>query len=416
MSEQVQGLSDAQDPNLSSEERHLLRIGALQKQKPWFLTFFGDLREYFFPAKLPSLQITSKPLSQKDIGAGAFIYSPSKDIPEGYSGRRLDSLQPGVAIDSDHLDRLANTGQEIPGYAVFYHNLKDYFFPPKQQPLKVTSKPVQVKDIWGFSAGNKRNASFVSALLHVGAVAFLFLASTTMIMEEEIKTTVNLIAPDIDIAAYVPKPKPKQMGGGGGGGDNSPIPASKGQLPKLALRQFVPPAAVVHNPSPKLVMQPTIIVPPDVALPQVDINAWGDPLANVGPPSNGPGSRGGIGTGSGGGVGSGKGAGFGPGEGGGFGGGVYRIGGGVTQPTVIFQVEPEYSEEARKAKFQGTVVLYVVIDEKGLPRQLKVVRPLGLGLDEKAVEAVKRWRFRPGYLNGKAVAVEATVEVNFRLL
>ena len=416
MSEQVHGLGETQDPNLTSQERHLLGIGAVQIQKPWFLTFFTDLKEYFFPPKLPPLQITSKPLSQNEIGAGSFIYSPSTDIVESDVGKRLELLHPGIKIDSDHLERLAHTGQDMPGYAAFYYNLKDYFFPPKQQPLKVTSKPVQVKDIWGFTGGYKRNAVFISALFHVGVVAFLFLAVSTMIVEEEVKTTINLIAPDVNISTYLPKPKPKQMGGGGGGGDNSPIPPSKGQLPKLALKQFVPPAAVVNNPSPKLIMQPTIVVPPDIMLPEVDINAWGDPLANAGPPSNGPGSRGGIGTGDGGGVGSGSGAGFGPGEGGGFGGGVYRIGGGVTQPTVIFQVEPEYSEEARKAKFQGTVVLYVIIDEKGLPRQLKVVRALGLGLDEKAMEAVKRWRFRPGYLNGKAVAVEATVEVNFRLL
>jgi TonB family protein len=95
---------------------------------------------------------------------------------------------------------------------------------------------------------------------------------------------------------------------------------------------------------------------------------------------------------------------------------VYRIGGGVTAPTLIYKVEPEYSEEARKAKYQGTVVLYVVVDERGLPRDLRIVRALGLGLDEKAVDAVKQWRFRPGYLNGKPVPVAATVEVNFRLL
>ena len=163
-------------------------------------------------------------------------------------------------------------------------------------------------------------------------------------------------------------------------------------------------------------MQPTILVPTGVDLPDVDIMAWGDPLGVVGPPSSGPGSGGGIGSGSGGGVGPGKGGGYGPGEGGGIGGGVYKIGGGVTAPTLISKVEPEYSEEARKAKFQGTVVLYVVVDEKGLPRDLRVVRALGLGLDEKAIEAVKKWRFRPGYLNGKAVAVAATIEVNFRLL
>ena len=83
---------------------------------------------------------------------------------------------------------------------------------------------------------------------------------------------------------------------------------------------------------------------------------------------------------------------------------------------MILKVEPEYSEEARKAKFQGTVVLMVVVDEKGNPRDLKVIRPLGLGLDQKAIEAVEKWKFRPGMKDGKAVAVQATIEVNFRLL
>ena len=82
---------------------------------------------------------------------------------------------------------------------------------------------------------------------------------------------------------------------------------------------------------------------------------YGDPLGKLGPPSNGPGSGGGIGSGNGGGVGSGKGGGFGPGEGGGVGGGVFRVGGGVTAPALLYKVEPEYSEEARKAKYQGTV-------------------------------------------------------------
>ena len=93
-------------------------------------------------------------------------------------------------------------------------------------------------------------------------------------------------------------------------------------VPEFAARQFVPPAAVVNNPNPKLLMDPTLIGPPDVQLPNNNMNVWGDPLAKIGPPSNGPGSGGGIGSGSGGGVGSGKGAGFGPGEGGGTGGGT----------------------------------------------------------------------------------------------
>ena len=105
-----------------------------------------------------------------------------------------------------------------------------------------------------------------------------------------------------------------------------------------------------------------------------------------------------------------------PGSGGNTGGGAYKIGGGVSAPAVILKVEPEYSEEARKAKFQGAVVLALIVDEKGNPREIRVVRPLGLGLDQKAIEAVEKWRFRPGLKDGKAVPVQATIEVNFRLL
>ena len=174
--------------------------------------------------------------------------------------------------------------------------------------------------------------------------------------------------------------------------------------------------AVVNNPNPKLTMDPSIIVPPDVTLPNVNMAQYGDPLAKIGPASNGPGSGGGIGSGSGGGVGSGKGGGFGPGEGGGVGGGVFRVGGGVSAPVLLFKVEPEYSEEARKAKYQGTVLLYIEVDPSGHATNIRVQRSLGLGLDEKAIEAVKKWKFRPGAKDGKAVTVAATIEVNFRLL
>ena len=143
---------------------------------------------------------------------------------------------------------------------------------------------------------------------------------------------------------------------------------------------------------------------------------YGDPLAKLGPASNGPGSGGGIGTGQGGGVGSGNGPGFGPGEGGGIGGGVFRAGGGVTPPALISKVEPEYSEEARKAKYQGVVLLYVEVAPNGRAQNVRVLHSLGLGLDQKAMEAVMKWKFRPGTKDGKPVTVVATIEVSFRLL
>ena len=143
-----------------------------------------------------------------------------------------------------------------------------------------------------------------------------------------------------------------------------------------------------------------------------------DPLGKIGPPSNGTGSGGGIGSGKGGGVGSGEGGGLGPGKGGGFGGDVYRVGNGVTPPIKVYTPEPEYSEEARKAKYSGEVTLSVIIGTDGLVRRdsIQVVHSLGLGLDEQAVKAVSQWRFKPGTLNGKPVAVQAQILVNFRLL
>jgi len=119
--------------------------------------------------------------------------------------------------------------------------------------------------------------------------------------------------------------------------------------------------------------------------------------------------------GNGGGVGSGEGPGFGPGHGGGTGGGAFRVGGGVSAPKAIYSPDPEYSEEARKVKHMGTVVLWLVVGPDGKPRDIKVLRTLGLGLDEKAIEAVKNWRFDPAKKDGKPVAVQINVEVNFHL-
>jgi TonB family protein len=92
---------------------------------------------------------------------------------------------------------------------------------------------------------------------------------------------------------------------------------------------------------------------------------------------------------------------------------VERLG---NAPALTFQVDPEYSEEARKAKYSGVVVLSIEVDQTGHTRNLRVAKGVGLGLDEKAIEAVKQWRFKPGLKNGKPVIVRAQVEVNFRLL
>ena len=315
----------------------------------------------------------------------------------------------------DHLARLLVDHVEEPWYKTFIQDVKETIRPPKLPPLELTSKPVAVKDIWGLY-GRQKKSFLMSTGGQIAVVALVFLAFQTKPVQEAAKSVANLVLP-VDIApAPIAPAKKNTMGGGGGGGDRSPLPASKGRLPKPALRQFTPPSAVINNPTPKLAMEPTILAPPDVKLPNVNMPQYGDPLGKLGPPSNGPGSGGGIGSGKGGGVGSGDGGGFGPGSGGGIGGGPYRVGGGVTAPVVIHKVEPEYSEEARKAKYQGTVLLYIEVTPDGRADHMRVVRSLGLGLDEKAMEAVRQWKFKPGYKDGKPVTVAATIEVNFRLL
>jgi TonB family protein len=207
------------------------------------------------------------------------------------------------------------------------------------------------------------------------------------------------------------------IGGGGGGGDRDKIPAVRGKLPKHAMEQITPPAMVVRNDNPKLPMDPTVVIPPQVKMPTMNALNFGDPKAALpsGPASNGTGSGGGIGSGSGGGVGVGTGPGVGQGRGGGIGGGAFRVGGGVSAPRTLDAPDPEYSEEARKAKHQGTVVLWMIVDPNGSPRDVRVTRSLGMGLDQKAIEAVRKWKFEPARKDGKPVAVQISVEVNFRL-
>jgi protein TonB len=273
--------------------------------------------------------------------------------------------------------------------------------------LFITSKPIPAYT---------RQAAVSSLLTHAAMVGFLIAVFGHPAVQNLARQTATLILP-VDLSPYVPSaPAPKPASGGGGGGDRSPLPASRGKLPKFSMEQFTPPTARIINEDPQLAMDPTVIVPPDLQPPQLNTVQFGDPLARLGPPSNGPGSGAGIGAGSNGGVGSGHGPGVGPGSGGNMGGGIFRVGGGISAPQLIHRVDPEYSEEARKAKHQGTVELYVEIEADGVAHRIEVRRGLGLGLDEKAIEAVRQWRFKPALKNGKPVTVGAMVTVHFRLL
>lgn len=203
--------------------------------------------------------------------------------------------------------------------------------------------------------GIRKSTFLLSFLAHVLA-SVLFLALSSYLVTHRHEVSQHIMQVVTDVSPYVLPPSGTKVGGGGGGGDRDKLAASKGTLPKLSLQQLAPPASLIRNENPKLPVVPTVVVPPDIHLPFPRAGLLGDPRPSIiAPPSNGVGSGGGIGSGSGGGGGSGSGPGVGPGSGGGMGGGVYRVGGGVTAPRIIYGPDPEFSEEARKAKYQAVV-------------------------------------------------------------
>ena len=375
------------------------------EQEPWTKNFFASLKDFLTerPAKVPRGNVE-----------GAFI-------PEAFGGSFLENLTEWFRPLPRQARRGSRSRMEVewrPGYRVFWGNLRDAIAPPKLPPLKVTSQPVKVRDIWSKNEQFPR-AQALSITLHVAVAALLFVPLGFQIVQPP-PPTVKAAVDITDISPYLPKlpPGKDKAGGGGGGGERVPTPPTRGRLPRWQMVQLTPPMATLRNLNPKLPAQPTLLGPPDLKLPSPPLPNYGDPLAKLITNSGGPGGGGGIGTGEGGGIGSGKGGGLGPGEGGGTGGGLYHPGrNGVGYPSCLYCPDPQYSDEAQKAKWQGTVVLQCIITADGRATNLSVVKSPGLGLDAKALEAVRNWRFRPAIgPNGKPVNVLQTIEVTFRLL
>jgi len=298
-----------------------------------------------------------------------------------------------------------------PAWKTIAGNIYDLLYPRKLPPLVLTSTPIPVIDPMKEDRG--KASSIISISLHViiiGLILWGFLAV------KKVVTKKNQLLTNVDVPQFMPiAPKGPQMGGGGGGGSHDILQTPKGKLPKFEEQPIVPPM-VIKNDKPKLAMDPSIMMPKDLQLPTNNLPNLGDPRTSVvGPASNGSGSGAGMGTGSGGGIGSGKGNGYGPGEGGGYGGGLYHVGGGVSAPQLVFAPDPEFSDDARRAKSQGVCVVSLIVDAQGNPQRVQVVRHLGMGLDEKAVEAVRQYKFKAATLQGKPVPVEVNIEVNFRI-
>jgi periplasmic protein TonB len=297
-----------------------------------------------------------------------------------------------------------------------WKNVRDLISPPKLPPLKTTSAAVAVPEIWTKNTQFTR-VQALSLAFHVLILVLIIVPLLPELMSPATTQAKSNVTP-INISDYVPKlpPGAKKAGGGGGGGEHNVLAASKGKVPKFDWTQITPPS-VKPPVNPKLAATPTVLGPPELKLPSPNMPNWGDPMAKLTNDSSGTGGGGGIGSGCCGGVGSGDGHGVGPGHEYGTGGGYPTGGlGGYGMPSCLYCPNPTFSDEAVKAKYQGTVVLSAVITSDGRPIDIRVVKGLGLGLDEKAIEAVRNWRFKPSIgPDGKPSTVTAPIEVTFRL-
>jgi protein TonB len=284
--------------------------------------------------------------------------------------------------------------EEKPIWVDLYESIRDIFFPPKLPPLKLTSKPIPVPDRMAV----KRNpwAFGLSVTVNVGLATLCLFIGVKHYIE---RGKPQLQVTPIDVTEF--KAPKKDVSAGGGGGSPDKIEAIKGKIPPPMKAPAI--ATVIQPPVPSIDIQNDITIPTDTKLPNFGVSNSGNVKLASG------------GNGSGMGLGSGHGNGYGPGEGSNIGGGVYRVGGGVSAPVLLNSVEAEFSDEARRAKYQGTCLVEIIVDAHGNPQNPRVVRSLGMGLDEKAIEAVMKYKFRPAMKGGKPVAVWQPVEVDFHL-
>ena len=272
-----------------------------------------------------------------------------------------------------------------------------------------------------------------SGALHAGLLAVLVLIAGLSARTEPTETRVQ------DSVRLVFLSTPGPGGGGGGGGLRQPKPApvaeirgtSKLRSPVTVSRRVEraepekrletpPPAVPEPKPDPEPPPpqpQPTPpVTAPVVSAPSSTVDWPG--VVTESPataPSHGPGTGGGTGTGTGSGSGEGNGAGIGDGSIAGIGGGPYRPGAGITPPALLREVKPVYTEDGRRRGVEGEVVLEVVVRSDGTVGAVQVLRGLGSGLDQRAGDAVRQWRFSPARRYGTPVDVLVEVAVEFRL-
>jgi periplasmic protein TonB len=265
----------------------------------------------------------------------------------------------------------------------------------------------------------------VSSTLHFGLMAVVVFI-TTFNLAPRAETIADERAEPMRLV-FLATPGPGG-GGGGGGLHQKPPPPKAMREGRRAISSPLPerrePKPIVPTPDPPepkpapplaaeqlpVVVAPIVTAPADA---RTRIGVLEETPAQA--DSHGPGTGGGAGTGTGTGLGQGDGSGVGPGSGGGTGGGPYRPGSGITPPRLLKEVRADYTEEARTRGLTGEVVLEIVVRRDGSVGDVRILQGLGSGLNERAVQAVRQWRFSPAQRQGTPVDVIVEVAVEFRL-
>jgi protein TonB len=378
-------IRDTEDPSL--------RLGRLPSpsRESSLRSLFSNLRDFLVerPVKVKAGTPTAFDIPRFGTGMGANLKEFFHSGPRG-------NVRSALLVD----------WHEEPS---LWANLRDWIAPRKLPPLKTTSQPIPVPEIWSKNEQFSR-MQVVSILVHAVAIALIVLLPLLLsgtISPPVTKASSPELATDVTVSPYLNKLTPAKTKAGGGGGAPDKLPAAKGKLPKFSWTQISRP--MVNPPKSEITVTPTVLGNPDIKLPNVAANNWGDPLGHTMSDS--------MGRGGGNGVGDGHGNGVGPGEGYGTGGGTPNAGtGGYGTPACLYCPRADYSDEAMKVKVQGVVELIATITPDGKVTDVHLSKGLGLGLDEKAIEAVRTWRLKPALgPDGKPAAVRQLIEVTFQL-
>src|SRR2546425_1518114 len=365
-------------------------------------------------------------------------------LPEVFTVRELARA---FGVPLDHVEALIDAGQVRPVAGTRFISAADAVSLGRRLRQTTPSVPTRSDELFGVyetpASGSHSYArrggmpALMSSLAHACLLTIVILLTTINV--DSAATEVRTHEPARLVFLVTPGPG----GGGGGGGLRNPLPPPKVQragpeksrlsVPAVTPRPVMtttrqdvepPPHPTPAAPpiEPKPVQREPEPLPSSVLVAPV-VAAKADTRDRAGvieggrgeTESHGSGVGGGAGTGSGTGNGQGVGSGIGPGSGGGIGGGPYRPGSGVTPPRLLHEVKADYTEDARRRGISGEVVLEIVVRRDGGVGDVRVLQGLGAGLDQRAADAVRQWKFDPARLKGTPVDVLVEVAVEFIL-